>query len=98
MELIAWMARYSNGSGVIGMLELAMTSALSREKPAIVVQHPQEVANFHLVPLADGVFGEAGLSAIGGLAEEEAGGTVLRVGLEFVGDVRWRRARDVMAM
>jgi len=49
-------------------------------------------------PLADRVLGEAGLAAVSGLAEEEAGRAVLGVCLELVGDVRGRRSGDVMAV
>ena len=83
MELVAGMARNGDSPGFIGMLELAMAATLSREKPAIVMQQPQEVANFHALHLADGVFGEAGLASVDGLAKEDAGGTVLRVGLSL---------------
>jgi len=44
------------------------------------------------------MLGEAWLATVGGLAEEEAGGAVLGVGLELVCDVRGRRAGDVMAV
>jgi hypothetical protein len=44
------------------------------------------------------VLGEAGLAAVSGLAEEETGWAVLRVGLELVGDVRRRRVGDVMTV
>jgi hypothetical protein len=98
MELIVGMARNCNRSGLIGMLELAMAAALPRQVPAVVVQLLQEVANFHFVILADGMLGEAGLAAVGGLAEEETGGAVLGVGFELVGDVRRRRAGDMMTV
>ena len=77
MELVTGMARHSNRSGLIGMLELAMAAALPGQCPAIVVQLLQEIANFHRAILADGVLGEAGQAAVGGLAEEDAGGAVL---------------------
>jgi len=98
MELVAGMAGYCYGPRLVGMFELAMTAALPRERPAIVVQQPQEVANFHDVRLAYGVLGEAWLATVGGLAEEEAGGAVLGVGFELVRDVRRRCAGDVMTM
>jgi hypothetical protein len=98
MELVTGMTRHSDGSGFVGMLELAMAATLPEQDPAVVVQLLQEVANFHLAILPDGVLGEAGQAAVGGLAEEEAGGTVLGVGLELVGDVRGRRAGDVVAV
>jgi len=44
------------------------------------------------------MLGEAGLASVGGFAEVEAGGAVLGVGLELVGDVWRRRAGDVVAM
>ena len=44
------------------------------------------------------MLGEAGQAAVGGLAEVEAGGAVLGVGLELVGDVRRGRVGDVMAV
>jgi hypothetical protein len=48
--------------------------------------------------LADGVLGEAGLATVGSFAEEGAGGAILGVGLELVGDVGQRRVDDVAAM
>jgi hypothetical protein len=48
--------------------------------------------------LADGVLGEASVAAVGGFAEEEAGGAVLGVALEFVGDVRRRCVGHVVAV
>ena len=50
------------------------------------------------VRLADRVLGHAGLAAVGGFAEVEAGGAVLGVGLELVGDVRRGRVDDVAAV
>jgi hypothetical protein len=48
--------------------------------------------------LADRVLGHARLAAVGGFAEEDAGGAVLGVALELVGDVGRRCAFDVMAV
>jgi len=48
--------------------------------------------------LSDGMLGEAGLAAVGGPAEVEAGGAELGVGLELVCDVRGRRSGDVVAV
>jgi hypothetical protein len=47
---------------------------------------------------SDGVLGEAGLAAVGGFAEEDAGGAVFGVALELVGDVGRRRVGHVVAM
>ena len=44
------------------------------------------------------MLGEAGLAAVGGLAEVQTGRAVLGVGLELVGDVRRGRAGKVMAV
>ena len=48
--------------------------------------------------LADGVFGHARQAAVGGLAEDKAGGAVLGVALELVRDVGWRRVRNMVAV
>ena len=80
------------------MLELAMAAGLAGEAPAVFVQPSQEVSYLHLAKLADGVLGHAGLAAVGGFAEVEAGGAVLGVGLELVGDVRRGRVDDVAAV
>jgi hypothetical protein len=51
---------------------------------AVVLEHAEEVANLHRPSLADGRGREAGGAAVGGLEEVDAGGAVLRVGLQFV--------------
>src|ERR1035437_8370693 len=48
--------------------------------------------------LAHGVFGEAGLAAVGGFAEVEACRAILGIALELVGDVGRRRVGHVMAV
>ena len=49
MELVVGMARNCNRSRLLWMLELTMAATLSSKNPAIVVQQPQKVANFHLI-------------------------------------------------
>ena len=57
-----------------------------------------ELEPFAVELLADGVGGEAGLAAVGGFTEPEAGGAILGVCFELVGDVGRRRVGDVVAV
>jgi hypothetical protein len=84
MKLVIGVTGDSDRPRFLWMLELTVTSLLTGNVPAVVMEHAEEVANLHRPSLADGGGGEAGGAAVGGLEEVNSGGAILGVGLEFV--------------